>query len=316
LELGSDIGGSIRTPSNFCGVYGHKPTLNLVPMLGHIPPRPGQIRPVVDLPVAGPMSRSASDLRLQLEVLAGPEPEDAIAYQWHMPLPRASRLKDYRVGYVLDDPFCPVVPEVREPLTATVEALRKAGAGLVEGWPDGLDPVEMWETYLRLLAAFFSPTETQEELEPLRTMLDGPWGYYAKLWLEGNAMSHKNWLSASAERKKARQLWQRYFTTFDAFLLPESFVAAFPHDHRKSFFERTLRTSQGDRPYADILRWISFATLTGCPATVAPVGQTREGLPVGIQIMGPYLEDATTIDLAARIADVVGGFRPPQAVAG
>ena len=97
--------------------------------------------------------------------------------------------------------------------------------------------------------------------------------------------------------------------------MPESFVPAFPHDHSKTFDERSLDTSLGVRPYGDILKWISIATLTGCPATVAPVGRTKQGLPVGIQIMGPYMEDATPIDIAGRIADILGGFQPPPAFA-
>ena len=76
-------------------------------------------------------------------------------------------------------------------------------------------------------------------------------------------------------------------------------------------FERVLATPAGPRQYLDLLFWISFATLAGLPATTAPVGLTRGGLPVGIQIIGPYLEDATPIDLAGRLADVLGGFRPP-----
>jgi amidase len=88
-------------------------------------------------------------------------------------------------------------------------------------------------------------------------------------------------------------------------------VPAFPHDHSPNVFDRVLQTPGGPRPYLDLLFWISFATLAGLPATTAPVGLTRGGLPVGIQIMGPYLEDATTIDLAGRLADLLGGFRPP-----
>ena len=96
--------------------------------------------------------------------------------------------------------------------------------------------------------------------------------------------------------------------------MPTAFVLAFPHDARP-WNERRLRTPEGERAYEELLFWISFATMTGLPAVTAPVGLTGEGLPVGIQIMGSYLEDATPIDLAARMGDVVGGFERPPAYA-
>ncbi len=311
LELGSDIGGSIRTPSHFCGIYGLKPTLNLVPAEGHIPPPPGQTLAMRDLGVAGPMARCAQDLLLELEVVAGPGPEDATAYSWHLPSPRGSRLKDYRMGYVLDDPFCPVPPEVKDLLARTVDGLRAKGVRLEEGWPAGCKPQEIFDNYILLLSALLGTMTKEEELKVLRESVDSPWGYYARMWLRGREISHGAWLAQSGERLKARALWQEYFKTHDAFLLPENIVPAFPHNHKGTFFERTVATSQGERFYGDMLRWISFATLTGNPASVAAAGRTKGGLPVGIQIMGPYLEDATPVHIAGLMADVVGGFVPP-----
>jgi amidase len=110
----------------------------------------------------------------------------------------------------------------------------------------------------------------------------------------------------------ARAAWQRRFRSHDAFLMPTEFVPAFPHDHSMPFGDRKLSTPEGPRAYMDLLFWTSFATLAGLPATTAPVGLTRSGLPVGIQIPGPYLEDATPIDVAGKMADVVGGFHPPK----
>ena len=315
LELGSDIGGSIRTPAHFCGIYGLKPTLNVVPLEGHIPPPPGVELAVVDLPAAGPLARSAQDLRLELEVIAGPTAPEAKAYSYRLPPPRGARLKDYRLGYVLDDPFCPVAPEVKEVLAGTLDALRKHGAELLEGWPRGVDPQAMFDNYMRLVAGFFAPFIPPEELKLIHGLLESPWGYYARREIEGTEGSHKEWLEQSALRLKAREVWQEYFQTLDAFLMPEAFVPAIPHDHTPThtitFDQRTIATSQGPRPYGDIFRWISLATLTGNPAAVAPVGSTRGGLPVGIQIVGPYLEDATPIHVAGLLADVVGGFQAP-----
>lgn len=310
LELGSDIGGSIRTPCHFCGIYGLKPSLGVVPLEGHVPPPPGTIQPPPDLGVAGPMARSPQDLRLALEVLGGPSPQER-AWRWELAAGRGARLGDYRLGYVLDDPFCPVPPEVQTPLTETIDALARAGARLEPGWPPGIQLQEMFEIYLPLLAAAFSQAVSPEEREAMQKAQDRPGGASARLWLKGSAFSHSEWRAYTVRRLEARRLWQEYFRTHDAFLLPVNFVPAFPHNQEGRFFERTVGTSQGLRGYGEMLCWISVGTLTGCPALSAPVGRTADGLPVGIQILGPYLEDATAIDLAGRLADVVGGFEPP-----
>jgi amidase len=312
VALGSDIGGSIRTPAHFCGIYGHKPTLNVVPRRGQIPPLPGSPpQPPTDLPVAGPMARHAGDLALALGVLGGPDGDDATAYRWTLPPSRHRRLSDYRIGYVLDDPHCPLSSDVRETLESAVAALRKAGARLEEGWPDGVVPREQFETYWYLLSAFFAFNLKDEDLEEERGRAADPAGGLDALQAQARVNPHKHFQAASSRRMVARAIWQDYFRTHDAFLMPTAFVAAFPHDHRMPQEIRRLATPEGSRPYRDLMFWISFATLTGLPATTAPVGLTRDGLPCGIQILGPYLEDATPIGVAAGMADVVGGFRPP-----
>lgn len=313
LELGSDLAGSIRVPAHFCGVYGHKPTLDVVPRQGHIPPPPGLQMPD-ELSVVGPLARSAQDLRLELEIIGGPGPLEAVAYRWSLPPARQSTLKEYRLGYVLDDPFCPLDASVAEVLSTAIEALRKHGAKLTEGWPSGVEPQAASENYLRLLAAFLSTAPPEEAVRQMQESLKFLSGQ-DRVWAEGTTSSHRGWLRQSMARLKTRAAWQEYFKTHDAFLLPTNFVPAFPHDHGPQQGRRLL-TSLGERRYDDQAKWISFATLTGCPATIAPVGRTKQGLPVGIQIMGPLLEDATPIDIAARMADVVGGFEIPPGYSG
>ena len=321
LGVGSDIGGSIRTPAHFCGIYGHKPTLNLVPLRGHIPPPPGvPPLPPADLAVAGPLARSAGDLRAALEVLGGPDGDEARAYRWSLPAARGSRLSDYRIGFVLDDPACPVTPEVGDVLAQTMAALRRTGATLEEGWPPGVVPAEQVDTYFYLLNATFAFLLRDDQLETMRQLAARqdatPQTGRARAW----TAPHKSFQAASSRRMAARAAWQAYFRTHDAFLMPTAFVTAFPHDQSVAapgpgvgpLDERVIATAKGPRSYRDMFFWISFATLTGLPATTAPTGLTRTGLPVGIQIIGPYLEDATPIDLAGRLADVTGGFRAPK----
>jgi len=313
LEIGGDLAGSVRIPSHFCGVYAHRPTIDVVPLRGHIPPPPGVPPVPAEFPTAGPVARSAEDLLLQLGVVAGPDSPESLAYRWSLPAPRKTTLPEYRIGYVVDDPFCPVDSPVKDVLSNAIDSLRKSGAHLTEGWPAGVDPSSQYENYSWLLAAFFSVTLPDDAFRKMQRAAgegaDDP-------WVRGTASLHRDWLQQSAQRLNARALWQDYFKTYDAFLMPVSFVTAFPHDHRRDMNARKLRTAGGERAYTDIGKWVSFATLTGCPATVAPVGRTNIGLPVGIQIMGPFLEDSTPIDIAMKMADVTGRFVAPPNLAG
>jgi|HubBroStandDraft_6_1064221.scaffolds.fasta_scaffold70270_2 amidase len=312
LEPGSDLAGSIRIPAHFCGIYGHKPSLDVVPMRGHIPPPPGiPATPPSTLPVAGPLARSAADLRAALEVLGGPDGDDARAWRWTLPPARGARLRDYRIGYMLDDPRGAVVPAVGEVLAPAVEALRKAGAQLEQGWPPGLNVEEQYDAYLTILYARFTEPLREDQLEGMRKLAANQDGSYLAKYARAVTAPDALLVTMDTRRRRARGIWQEYFRTHDAFLMPTAFIPAFPHDHSGTQLTRTLDTPGGPRPYGDLCFWISFATLAGLPATTAPVGLTRGGLPVGLQIVGPYLEDATPIDIAGRLADVVGGFRPP-----
>ncbi|HYB40869.1 MAG TPA: amidase [Candidatus Methylomirabilis sp.] len=312
LGVGSDIAGSIRVPAHFCGIYGHKPTLGVVPLRGHIPPPPGgPPGPPPTLPVAGPLARSATDLAFALELLAGPDGDEARAYRWSPLPPRASRLSEYRIGFVLDDHRCPVSPEVGTALRDAVDALAKAGAHLDEGWPPGVVPGEQFDTYLYLLYATLGSQLRDEQLETMRALASKKDGSYLTILAQAWTDPVKAIQAAGGRRMAARGIWQEYFRTHDAFLLPTEFIPAFPHDQSQPQYARRLATPAGPREYYDLFFWISFATLTGLPATTAPVGLTGGGLPVGIQVIGPYLEDFTSIDLTGRIAEVVGGFRPP-----
>ncbi len=312
LETGSDIGGSIRTPAHFCGVYGHKPTIAVVPRTGHIPPMPGTHNTENGLSVAGPLARNAADLMLAMQILGGPDGDEATAYRWEMPKPRRASLQEYKVGYVIDDPICPVIPEQKEVLANTIAMLKKAGVQCTEGWPEGVNPAKQIETYLYLLIASLPPiappppgTKIPTGLSPLNV---------TPIMMRASAASQRDYTKGVEEQLEARAVWQRFFTGHDLFLLPVNFTTAFPHDH-SPFLGRVIETAAGPRAYTDLLYWISFATLTGLPATSAPVGRTAKGLPVNMQIMGPYLEDATPIDFAGKMAEAIGGFTAPPGYA-
>lgn len=311
LTVGSDIGGSIRIPAHFCGVFGHKPTFGVVPVRGHIPPPPGVMIEAMDLGVAGPLARNAADLRLALGVLGGPDTEDSIAYNWTLPPARKKSIREYKMRYVLDHPLCPVTAEVKQRLQAGVDALRKGGAQLEEGFPDSIDVAGQYKTYLHLLWSVVLPGSPKEQIEQLRASTPAADDLVLTNAKSAIESSYPQWAEASEDRYRIRAAWRRYFREYDAFLMPTCFVPAFPHDHSADWFGRVLSTPEGRRRYTDFLFWSSFAMVSGLPATVAPVGFTNGKLPVGIQILGPWLEDATPIFVAEALEPAFG-FQIPK----
>lgn len=312
LSMGSDLGGSIRIPAHFCGVYGHKPTLDLVSSLGHAPGgtygSPGFSS---FLGVAGPMARSAEDLLVALRVVAGPVAWEAKAWRWELPAPRAQRLQDFRVGYVLDDPLSPPTSEVRAELERVIAMLGKAGVQLVPGWPERSLFAELVDSYRFLLHAFVFSMMPPAAQEAQRAQLAGHDNAYTRAAFA----SFAEWQPRNLERVVQRARWQKHFDSVDVFLCPTTFCSAFAHDPSEPVQQRRIASSTGERNYGDLLPWIAPATFTGCPATTAPIGLASDGLPVGIQIIGPFGEDATPIAFAALLARELGGFVPPRASA-
>ena len=310
LTIGSDIGGSIRVPAHFCGLYGHKPTIDLVSMRGHTPPPvDADIHESHDLPVAGPLARSAADLREALVAIGGQDGDEAVAWKWTLPEPRHARLKDFRIGCMLDDAFCPVSSEEAPVFQAVLSALGKAGARAERGWPEGLDPAASLETYLFMLGADLFSRLPKAQLDPMRVNWEkNP----QDPMLSGAFAPHSKWLEHLGNQSWIRSVWRRYFRSHDVFLMPVAFVPAFPHDQSEPLESRLIATPEGKRPYMDMIKWVSFATLAGIPATVAPVGKTAAALPVGLQILGPMWEDATPIEFAARLTEAIGGFERPK----
>jgi amidase len=309
LTLGSDIGGSIRVPAHFCGIYGLKPTLNLIPMHGHVIGAGGDgMAPPHDLAVAGPLARSAQDLRLAMEVCTGPDPADAVALKWTLPPPRRTRLRDFRVGYVFDDKECPPSSEVGAVMENLLSSLSKAGTKVEHGWPEGINPGKQSYSYFFLLSALTNASLPEAEVDELRARPNAEKDpYIASLFLP-----HRVWLRATMERLEARKAWQEYFRQHDVFLTPTAFVPAFPHT-RVPRDERKLATPEGERPYMDMIYYVGPFSFAGIPAVSAPAGLTRDGLPVGVQIAGPWMEDGTPIAFAEALAGLVGGFTSPPA---
>jgi amidase len=289
LEYGSDLVGSIRIPASFCGVYGLKPSAGIVPLSGFQPPGPpAGPSDMIYMSAVGPLGRSAHDLRTALSVTGGPEGQVAKAYSWALSPSRHTRLEDFRVGVVLDHEHAPVSSEVLTQLSDAVDALARAGATVVEGWPDGVDPVRDYESFGFHVRLFFAFQQPGEDFATISQVIE-----------------HEH------RRMASRVAWNRYFDDVaDVFLCPVNFTPAFPHDSRP-FEQRTITTPEGERPYNDQTFWVSHASLPGLPAVSAPIGRTPSGLPVGAQIMGSLYEDDTAITFAELFTDVIGGYEPP-----
>ena len=315
LSLGSDIGGSLRVPAFHCGVYAHKPTYNLVPARGHTAPPVPPIPLDRDLAVIGPMARSAADLALLLDVIAGPDPLEAgTAYRLALPPPRHGDLKNFRVLLIDTDPVLPTDKDVRAGIEKLAANLGKAGVAVTRASPLLPDFAASSRLYMRMLMSFLAASFPPEvyagaqagaaQLAPGDTSLGAE-------RLRGIALNHRDWLMADGARTRLRAQWRELFKTFDAVICPIMPTPAYPHDHSESQEKRRINIDGKDYVYPDQLAWPGIATLPGLPATAIPLGLTSEGLPVGVQIVGPWLEDRTPLKLAELIEREFGGFVPP-----
>ena len=317
LEIGSDLGGSIRLPAHFCGVFGHKSSFNIIPKQGHIPVAPGlfprDYASGIDVGVAGPMARSAQDLDLAMDILVRPDRAQRAAWQINLPLPRKKRLKDYSIGLWLDDPFCPVDASVGDVLQNLADRLAKAGARVEDHKPD-IDFSHSHEVFVALfsvVSAVEMPGGLYDRLAAEANEMSEQGDRARARYVRGVTQSHRNWLKMDLERQKLREKWAMYFDNKDALLCPSAPIVAFSHDHSK-IYDRTLLVNHEKRSYVNtVYTWSGLAGVAQLPATAAPVGISREGLPVGAQIVGPYLNDRTTIQMAGFIEDEMGGFVPP-----
>jgi len=314
LSLGSDIGGSLRAPAFHCGVYAHKPTYGLAPPRGHTPPPFPPILIDRDLAVIGPMARSAADLALLLDVIAGPDPLEAgKAYRLELPAPRHAKLDDFRVLVITTDPVMPTDRAVRGAIETLADNLGKAGVSVVRESPLLPDFATSSRLYMRMLLSFLGGTFPQE-------IYDGAKDAVTKLppnaqslsveRLRGLVLSHRDWVIADGMRARLREQWRALFKSFDAVICPIMPTPAFPHDHSPDQEQRRITIDGVEHVYTDQLTWPGIATLPGLPSTAIPLGLAG-GLPVGAQIVGPWLEDRTPLKLAELIEREFGGFVPP-----
>ena len=313
VEFGSDIGGSIRSPAHLCGIFGHKPTFGIVPKRGHLGPPPGTLREA-DLSVAGPLARSAEDLALMMKVVAGPDWGQADGWKLDLPPARARTPKELRVAVWIEDPFCELDNESAVLLKNAAKALEDAGAQVDwEARPD-FTLAEITEIYLMLLHSVVGadfPDSLKEKWLAGKAKLSPDDKSHAALQMRGATISYAERAAWEERQKRVCAKWARFFQSYDVVLSPVLMRPAFPHDQQPNWHTRRIDVNAKAREYMDILIWAGPAVVSYLPASVAPVGITTDGLPVGIQIIGPHMGDHTTIAVAAMFEEISGGFTPP-----
>ncbi|MGB1342956.1 MAG: amidase [Pseudomonadales bacterium] len=315
LEAGSDIGGSIRNPAHFCGVYGHKPTYGIVPMQGH------ELVPGLaqgDLAVCGPLARSAEDLKLALSIMAGPTARQGSGWQLALPQAKHQRLEDFKVVIWATDDVAPVASIVAERALDLGARLEAAGVTVSYTARPNFDPEAAHQNYRTLLNAAMTAgmdraqvarlMERVAHLDPLDQSDDA-------INTRAAVLPHREWLRANHRREAIRAAWDQFFGDWDVVVCPQMASTAFTHDHRP-FGQRRLITDGLDQPYFDQLFWAGLAINAYLPSTVFPTGLAENGLPVGLQAIGGPFQDYLTIEFARLVEGLMGGFVPPPSLSG
>jgi amidase len=311
FEIGSDIGGSIRLPSHMSGVYGHKPSFGIVPAHGQIPGPPGTLTQA-DIAVAGPMARTAADLQLGLDLMSGPDRWNSPAWRLALPPPRATSLSAFRVGSWFEDDACKLDPEVAVALHGFVDQLESAGCHVDREVTPGFDLTKASERFQALVMAAMAGGYTAAQVEQY-ALAEGDDA--VGLTKRHTSMRHRQWLSHNEGRMQLRRRFEQFFERYDILLLPVMPCVAIHHDHSEPMAARVVTTEIGPRPYWELNRWMAPAGACYLPATVVPVAVAASGLPVGVQIVGPYLYDQTTLAFAAAAEAMLGPCPTPPGFA-
>ena len=289
-ELGTDIGGSVRAPAHCCGVYALKPSYGVVPNLGYLD-HVGGGTTRTDINVFGPMARSAEDLDLLMSVLAGPSPDDAVAWRVELPESTVRSLTGLRVATWLDDEACPVDAEYLAMLRGAADALADAGAQVEDAHPAVGFRAQI-DVYMRLIAAAVSPSFPDDAADRI-------------------SGSHLTWLRHDEQRAALRKTWAEWFERYDVLLAPVWSTPPFVHDQVGDMTQHFVMVNGERRSHLEISHWLMLVNLTNQPSAVVPIGRTAAGLPVGMQIVAPYLHDRRAIRVAGLVSQVLGGYEVP-----
>ena len=311
LELGSDIGASIRNPAHYCGVMGHKPTWGIVPPRGQTV---SGAMAMSDISVSGPLARTIDDLALALGTLVGPDELDEPGWRLILPKPKKTRLADFCVAVMAQDPNCAVDHEYGGRIADLGRTLEKAGAKVsFEARPD-IDMRQAHRIYIKLLRsvtmARIAPNLFAEWQSKAAALSPSDESYKAQV-ARAATILHRDWLAAHEERTKLRWAWHSFFKNWDVLLTPAAAGPAWPHDQKGDRLDRKITVNGKLEDTSDQLFWAGISGVVLLPSTITPLGLNRAGLPLGVQVIGDHLQDLTTIEMARLIVEQIGGFIPP-----
>ncbi|RJS27250.1 amidase [Corallococcus sp. H22C18031201] len=311
FELGSDLGGSIRIPAHFCGLFGLKPTEHRVSNAGHIPDLPGGPRTVRHMACSGPLARTVADLRLVLSVIEGPDARNLeVPPLTPLAPPRSRAVSSLRIAWM--DDFGGVVPcrESRAALARLVAELSAQGATVERVTPPAFDFHEAWSTWGELEGAEVgAPLPLWHRLRfQLQFLAMAGKDPLARAIARGARSDVGHYMAILERREALVASLERFLSGWDAWLVPVTTGPAIPHTRPGEW----VRVDGEPRAYLSSLgAYTSVFNLTGNPVVVLPVGRTQAGLPLGAQLVGRRWDDAALLDVAEAVAPWGGGFVRP-----
>ena len=314
LEMGSDIGGSIRNPAHYCGVFGHKPTWGVLPMRGHAMK---DVLTPSDISVIGPLARSAEDLKLVMDIVAGADDLHLPGWQIALPEPTQKSLADYRVCVWLDEPSIAPVDESQKERVLKIAQLVEAAGGHVD-YNDrpNFDVASSHDCYTNLLHSAMSARSAEDVFNAgvkRRAALDkSDQSQLAKV-TRASTLYYREWHAINEQRTHLRWAWHEFFKQYDVVLTPMCMTSAFPHDHNPKNSERMIQVNNSPVNYFDQVFWAGLTGVSYLPSTVVPTGLDSQDLPIGVQVVAREMGDLTSIDFARLVDRELGGFTPPAA---
>jgi amidase len=313
LELGSDIGSSIRNPAHYCGVWGHKPTWGVVPLQGHELPG-DECADATDIGAAGPLARSAHDLTLAMDILATPlsafGPMGRTPAVWRDSGVPARRM---RVAIMNDDPRAEVDACVRETVDSLAAFLRRQGL-TVSDTARPVDSEECWRVFAPLLrSALCGHMSDEDYARAQRFAQDHPEDAreFPGVQWRGQTMTHRRWLQLDEARARLRKQWNAFFEQWDLLVCPIAATPAILHNHEGWRWERMLDVNGQPQPHTTQMFWAGYAGVVGLPSTAVPLGRSPDGLPIGAQLIGPAFGDPVCLRFARWLETEYRGFVPP-----